>query len=90
MIIGLRELQLPQTRASTQTGLVEADTHQESTSLRLYHQGDAMIELILWTMLFLTEPRQIPGPYLIPGNVKTPPRILRCVECGTWPVRVRN
>lgn len=50
-----------------------------------------MIELILWTMLLLTEPRQIPGPYLIPGNVKAPVRVPRCQgsDCNYWwPTRV--
>lgn len=50
-----------------------------------------MIEWILWVMLIVTEPRQIPGPYLIPGNVKAPVRVLRCqgYDCNYWwPTRV--
>lgn len=85
--MGLREMQLPQTRASTQTGLVEADTHQESTSLRLYHQGDAMIEFALWATLIFSSAQWVPGPFLIPANVRTPPRTVRTGPRPAWPTR---
>lgn len=47
-----------------------------------------MIDFVLWVTLLSGQ--WIPGPFLIPGNVKAPVRVLRCVECGTWPVRIKQ
>jgi len=48
-----------------------------------------MIEITLWITMLMNQ--WIPGPVLIPHpTVYAPRRILRCVECATWPVRVKN
>ena len=61
------------------------------TNGRIKQGGMIMFEWMLGAMLIGTEPRQIPGPYRIPGNVKTPVRVLRCqgFDCNYWwPTRV--